>query len=114
MIRRREFITLLGGAAAAWPVVARAQQAARGHRVAVFLGSFADGDPVAQQELKAFREALEAAGWRERSNLEIEYRWGAGEVDRIATIAKELGELPLDVIVTRAPIALRLGEMARS
>jgi putative ABC transport system substrate-binding protein len=99
-MQRRNFLCGLG-VTAAWPLGAHAQQTPQGHRIAVFVGSFADGDTVAQQELKAFREGLEAAGWRERSNVEIEYRWGAGEVDRIATIARELGELPLDAIVIR-------------
>jgi putative ABC transport system substrate-binding protein len=96
---------LVGGAAASWPVVARAQQAGPVRRIGILMGSYESGDPNANSELKAFREALAAAGWREGSNLRIEYRWGGGNLARTRSEADELGKSDLDVIITRASIA---------
>jgi putative ABC transport system substrate-binding protein len=73
---RREFLTLLGGAAVAWPVVARAQQAERMRRVGV-LHTLAAGDPHGQARNAAFLRALQQLGWTEDRNVRIEVRWGA-------------------------------------
>ena len=78
MIRRREFITMLGSAAAAWPRAARAQQPERKRRV-VFLHSSAENDPEVQARIAAFRQALETLGWVENRNLQIEHRFSAGD-----------------------------------
>jgi hypothetical protein len=74
MIRRREFITLLGGAVAAWPLTARAQQAARIRRVGLLL-NLSENDLEAQRLLPAFREGLAQLGWADGHNLRIDYRW---------------------------------------
>src|SRR6516164_6250455 len=95
-MRRREFITLLVGAAA-WPLAARAQQLDRMRRIGVLMG-FAEGDPTAQSWLAAFRNALMQLGWSEGNNLRIEVRWGAADPDRIKTLAKELVDIEPDAI----------------
>jgi len=101
-MKRREFITLFGGAVAAWPLAARAQEAERPRRVGILIGSFEKDDSVPQAELNAFKEALAAAGWHEGTNVHFEYRWGGGAPTRIRSAAKDLANLRLDVIVTRA------------
>ena len=72
-IGRREFITLLGGAAAAWPLVARAQQGERVRRVGVLM-PFAENDSDAQANIAAFRRALQVLGWTDNRNVRIDYR----------------------------------------
>jgi putative tryptophan/tyrosine transport system substrate-binding protein len=95
-LKRREFITLLGGAAM-WPLAARAQQTIQTRRIGVLMG-FAETDPAAQSWLAAFRNALTQLGWSEGNNLRIEVRWGAADPDRIRTLAKELVDLRPDAI----------------
>ena len=97
MIGRREFITLLGGATAAWPLVARAQQPQRMRRIGVLM-SIGD-DPEGKAQLSGFMQGLAEIGWTERRNLRMEIRWGGGDIDRIATFAKELVALQPDVIL---------------
>ena len=97
-MRRREFITLLGGAAATWPVAARAQQRDRMRLIGVLMGC-AENDPAVQSYLAAFRVALAKLGWTEGGNLRIELRWGASDPDRIGRFAKELVELRPDAIL---------------
>jgi putative tryptophan/tyrosine transport system substrate-binding protein len=97
-MRRREFITLLGGAAATWPVAARAQQRDDMRLIGVLMG-YADDDPAVQSYLAAFRAALAKLGWTEGGNLRIELRWGASDPDRIRTFAKELVERRPDAIL---------------
>jgi putative tryptophan/tyrosine transport system substrate-binding protein len=91
-MRRREFITLLGGAAAAWPLAARAQQPDRMRLIGVLM-AYAESDSTAQSWLAAFRAALAKLGWTEGSNLRIELRWSAADADRMRTLAKELVDL---------------------
>jgi putative tryptophan/tyrosine transport system substrate-binding protein len=108
-IRRREFIFTLGGAAAAWPLAARAQQPAGMRRIGV-LAAYAEHDPEAQVRVTAFRQALQGLGWTEGGNVVIEYRWGAGDADRARTFAAEMTALKPDVILahgTPAVTALR-------
>ncbi len=94
-MRRREFITLLGGAAA-WPLTPHAQQPER--LIGVLMG-YAESDPAAQSYLAAFRDALTKLGWTEGNNLRIELRWGAGNADKIGTLANDLIELRPDAIL---------------
>jgi putative tryptophan/tyrosine transport system substrate-binding protein len=85
-MKRREFITLLGGAAAVWPLAARAQQGERMRRIGVLMGSAQD-DPDSQARLAAFRQALREVGWTEGRNLRIDYRWAAAHPDRLQAYA---------------------------
>ena len=98
-MRRREFITLLGGAAAALPLAARAQQSERMRRVGVLM-NFTSDDPVSQDRLAAFVQGLQELGWTVGRNLQVDYRWGAGNVERYRTFAAELVALTPDVLVT--------------
>ena len=87
-MKRREFMTLLGGAAAAWPVAARAQQPDRVRRIGVLINNV-DNDPDALARLAALRKALRELGWDEGRNLQIDTRWGVDD-DRIRRNAAEL------------------------
>ena len=98
MMRRREFITLLGGAAATWPLAARAQQGERVRRIGVLL-NLAENDPEGQARLGAFLQGLQQLGWTIGRNVQIEYRWGAGDPDRTRRYAAELVALAPDVIL---------------
>ncbi|HEY6755407.1 MAG TPA: ABC transporter substrate-binding protein, partial [Pseudolabrys sp.] len=75
-MRRREFITLLGGAAATWPLAAGAQQPDRVRRIGVLI-ALAESDPEAQTRAAAFRDGLQKLGWTEGHNIRIDYRWAA-------------------------------------
>jgi putative ABC transport system substrate-binding protein len=86
-MRRRKFIALLGSAATL-PIAARAQQSERVRLIGVLM-AFAESDPAGQSEVVVFRDALKKLGWTDGNNLRIEVRWGAGELDRIKTFAKE-------------------------
>ena len=97
-MRRREFITLLGGAAATWPLAARAQQPNRMRLIGVLMG-FAESDPVAQRIVTAFRSALPKLGWTEGSNVLIELRWAGPDPERAGKLAKELAGLRPDAIL---------------
>jgi putative ABC transport system substrate-binding protein len=97
-MRRREFITLFGGATAAWPLTVRAQQGERIRRVGVLMSN-AESDPAAQSYLAAFRGALAKLKWTDGSNLRIELRSGTVDPDRIKTFAKELVDLRPDAIL---------------
>jgi len=99
MIRRREFITLLGGAAATWPVAASAQQGERMRRVGVLMNATKD-DPPVWNRFSAFVQGLQQLGWTEGRNLKVDVRWGTlgGTVDRYLKDAAELG-LASDVIL---------------
>ena len=97
-MKRREFIAVLSGAAAAWPLVARAQQPARIRRIGVFMPGTA-ADPEYQARNAAFLQGLGELGWIVGRNVRIDYRWGAGDVDRYRAIATELVALAPDAIV---------------
>ena len=99
-MRRREFITLLGGAAAIWPLAAPAQQAGPVRLVGVLM-AYAESDPAAQAELAAFRGGLAKLGWTEGSNFRIELRWGAADANREGTFARELVNMRPDVILSQ-------------
>jgi putative ABC transport system substrate-binding protein len=104
-MRRREFITLLGGAAAAWPLAVRAQQPARMRRIGVLMNLAAD-DPEAQARLAAFAQGLQQAGWTVGQNLRVEYRWAGGNADTMRQQAGELVALSPDVIVAHSSAAV--------
>jgi len=109
MIGRRSFITLLGGAAAAWPLAARAQQQVRMRRIGVLMNTAADA-PQGQVRLAAFKQALQQLGWSEGGNVRIDTRWGANDIERDRRYAVELTELAPDVILaagTQAVAALQ-------
>src|SRR6476620_12683772 len=96
MIRRREFITLLGGAAVAWPIAAPAQQAPRS-----VIGLLGSGTAAAQSEwTAALLQRLRELGWSEDRNLTIEYRWGEGRTERFSEIAAEFVQRKVTIILT--------------
>jgi putative ABC transport system substrate-binding protein len=99
MIKRREFVTLLGGAAAVWPLAARAQQPERMRRIGVLM-SLADTDPEAQARVAAFRKGLQTLGWAEGRNVRIDIRWAASDAALIQRFAKELIALQPDLILS--------------
>jgi putative tryptophan/tyrosine transport system substrate-binding protein len=98
-VKRREFITLLGGAAAGWPLAARAQQAGERMRRIGVLTTLAADDEEAMARLAAFLQALQQLGWTGNRNVHIDYRWGAGEPERIRRHAAELAALAPEVIL---------------
>src|SRR6266478_2877362 len=97
-IRRREFIAILGGAAAAWPLAARAQQADRMRRIGIILPSAAD-DPAFQAWVGAFLQALALLGWTIGRNVRIDTRWATANAAEIRRHAAELAALVPDVIL---------------
>src|ERR1700746_235523 len=97
-MRRRAFITLLGGAAIAWPIAAYAQQHERIRRVGV-LSNLRVDDPEASAEAGVFERALEQQGWRLGINLRVDYLWAAGDADLYRRDAPELVALPPDVVL---------------
>jgi putative ABC transport system substrate-binding protein len=99
-MRRREFITLLGGAAA-WPLAARAQQAERMRRIGVLM-AYAESDPEGQAWVAAFREALQKLGWAEDRNIRIDTRWATPDREAMQRLAKELIALHPDLILSQS------------
>ena len=97
-IRRRDFITLLGGAAAAWPVAAQAQQGERVRRIGVLM-YWAEDDAEGQARLGAFLQGLQQTGWVIGRNVSVETRWAAGDAESIRRHAAELVALAPDVIL---------------
>ena len=98
-MKRREFITLIGGAAAAWPLAAQAQQPAERVRRIGVLTPFAADDPEAKARIEAFVHALRQFGWSEGRNLQIDIRWGTGDAERMRHYAAELVALTPDAIL---------------
>src|SRR2546430_10875919 len=98
MMRRRDCITLFGGAAAAWPLEARAQQADRMRRIGVLMNVAAD-DPEAPARVGAFSQGLAELGWTIGRNVRIDYRWYAGDADAARKYAVELVALAPDVVL---------------
>src|SRR5438046_1458437 len=99
-MRRREFIALLGGAAAAWPVGARAQQSEHVRRIGVLM-AYAESDREGQAWVAAFREGLQKVGWAEGRNIRIDPRWAADDVELMQQFAKELVAYQPDLILTQ-------------
>ena len=98
-MKRRDVLGLLSRAAAAWPVVARAQQGERMRHIGVLM-SFAANDPEAQARLLTFREALEKSGWVDGRNVQIDARWAAGRPERLKDFAAEFAAAQPDVMLT--------------
>jgi putative ABC transport system substrate-binding protein len=102
-MRRREFITLLGGAAAAWPLAARAQQSERMRRLG-WMSSFPENNPDGKAQIAIFRRGLSDLGWIEGSNMRIDYRWYSSDPERVAA---ELVALAPDVLVAIGGFAVQ-------
>jgi putative tryptophan/tyrosine transport system substrate-binding protein len=98
LMQRRDFITLLGGAAAAWPLPARSEQADKVPRVGALMG-FADTDPIGLRRFGAFKKGLEDAGWTEGRNLTIDVRWTADDPEKMRAYAAELVKLKPDALL---------------
>jgi putative tryptophan/tyrosine transport system substrate-binding protein len=99
-MKRREFIAGLGGAAA-WPLVARAQQSDRIRRIGALL-SYDEKDPVAKAHLSAFTQAFADLGWTDGHNVRMDFRWAGGDINRIQAFAQELVGLQPDIILANA------------
>jgi putative ABC transport system substrate-binding protein len=113
-MKRREFITLLGGAAAAWPLAARAQQGERMRRIGVLMSVAAD-DPEAKNRIAAFLQSLQQLGWTDGRNLQIDTRWAAGNADDARKYAAELVALAPDVILATGGFGVGpLGQVTRT
>jgi len=113
-MRRREFITLLGGAAAVWPLGARAQRPERTRRI-VFLHALAEDDPEVQARIEAFRRGLETLGWTENRNIKIEHRFSDGDLTRIQAYTMELVSSAPDLIVASStPVVAALKQATRT
>src|SRR5262245_52967705 len=100
---RRDFITLLGGATAAWPLAASVQQAERVRRIGVLM-HLPENGPEAQARMRAFLQGVQQLGWAEGRNVQIDYRFGAADVDRARSSAAELIALAPDVIRLPVPV----------
>src|SRR6516162_7590320 len=110
-MRRREFIAGLGSAAA-WPVVARAQQGARVRRIGVLAPG---GDPLASPTYAAFTQTLAALGWAVGRNMRMDVRWGGGDTNRIRALATELVSLQPDIILAGStPVTAALQRETRT
>jgi putative ABC transport system substrate-binding protein len=104
-LRRRQFLTLLGGAAAAWPLAARAQQGDGMRRIGVLMNRAAD-DREGQARLVAFQQALQQLGWSEGRNMRMDTRWGENDIDRQRRYATELVALAPDVILASGGVSV--------
>src|SRR5439155_1865199 len=113
-MKRREFVTLLGGAAVAWPLAARAQQPERMRRIGVLMSLAAD-DSESSARLTAFVQGLQQSGWTDGRNVRIDTRWAAGDADRGRKYAAELVALAPDVILASGgSVAGRLLQVTRT
>jgi putative ABC transport system substrate-binding protein len=113
VMRRRQFITLLGGAAA-WPLSARAQQSGQVRRVGVLVG-YAESDLMAQHRISAFQRGLQELGWREGHNIRLDVRFAAADPDRMRAYATELVGMVPDVILAQTtPITAALLRQSRT
>ena len=98
-MRRREFITLIGVAAAAWPLAAAAQQSARMRRIGILM-AYAESDTVYQGYVIAFQEELQKLGWEQGRNIRFNYGWAGSDLESINRFAKELVALQPDLILS--------------
>src|SRR5215472_16983359 len=113
-IGRRELLVALGGAAAMWPLAARAQQPERIRRIGVLMG-FDENDPGAKGWLSGFVRGLAELGWTDGRNVRMDVRWAAGNPDRMRTFARELVDLQSDVILSQTtPVTAALHRETRT
>ena len=98
LLRRREFIAALGGAAA-WPLAASAQQDGRVRRIGVLM-PYDENEPVAKARISGFTQALADLGWTDGRNVRMDVRWGGVDINRIRVLAQELVGLQPDIILT--------------
>ena len=113
-MRRRDFIKVIAGSAATWPLAARAQKSSSVRRVGVLMSTASD-DPFGQANSAAFAQGLQQLGWEIGSNIRIDYRWGAGDTERFRKYAAEIVGLSPDVILgTAASIVRALQEASRT
>jgi putative ABC transport system substrate-binding protein len=113
-VKRRNFIALIGGAAAAWPLTARAQQSERVRRI-VFLHSLAESDPEVLARVATFRQSLETLGWTEIRNVQLEHRFSAGDIARMQAYTAELVNSAPDLIVASStPVLAALKQATAS
>ena len=105
LLRRREFIAGLSGAAAAWPLAASAQQGDRVRRIGVLL-PYDENDPEGKRRYSAFTQALADLGWTDGRNVLTDIRWAGPDINRIRAFAQELVGLQPDIIVTNAGPAI--------
>jgi putative tryptophan/tyrosine transport system substrate-binding protein len=113
-LKRRQFITLLGGTAVAWPVAARAQEHERMRRIGVLM-AFDENDPEPKGLLSNVTQGLAELGWIDGRTVRMEVRWAAGSVDRMRTFAKELVQLQPDVILAATtPVTAALQRETRT
>src|SRR5215475_1147849 len=111
-MKRRDFITLLGGAAAAWPFAAHAQQGERMRRIGVLMGTTDDRE--GQARVTALKQGLQELGWTDGGNIQIETRFGGADAGRIRSHAAELVALAPDVVVGNSTPVLRALRQATS
>jgi putative ABC transport system substrate-binding protein len=113
VIRRREFITAMGGAAT-WPLAARAQQPQQMRRISISMG-WNESDREAQSNLAAFVQELQQLGWTDGHNIRIDYRWTNGDVDRMRMFARELADLAPDAVLAHTtPVTAALQQETRT
>jgi putative ABC transport system substrate-binding protein len=113
-MRRREFIRLVSGAAAAWPFTVRAQQGDRIRRIGVLM-AVAESDADVRAGVAIFQQSLQELGWKNGHNVRIDYRWGDAVAERIQALAKELVDLQPDVLIGHStPSAKGLLNQTRS
>jgi len=101
-MRRRDFIKVITGSAAVWPLAARAQPREQKRRVAVLMGGLLSGDFGAQAEAAALEAGLTELGWKLGSNIELEYRWPGAELDQVSIAANEIVAMRPDLVVSRS------------
>src|SRR5262249_44405128 len=113
-MRRRDFITLIGSAAATWPLAARAQPSERLRRIGIIAGN-SEADAEEQARIKAFQQRLAELGWSEGRNVAFDYRFDASDADRIQSAVCELVNLKPDVVLTSGtPLAFALKKQTRT
>jgi putative tryptophan/tyrosine transport system substrate-binding protein len=106
-LKRREFLTLLGGATAAWPLAARAQQRERMRRIGVLM-LYPENDPQGQLRATSFRQGLEKLGWSVGRNVQIDFQWGLGDADWVRSAAAQLLRRAPDLILANGDAATRI------
>jgi len=110
-MKRREFITLIGGAAAGWPLVARAQQPGRPRRIGVVM-LYPEKDPQGQLRSAAFQQQLEKLGWTVGANLQIDFKWGTGDADWVRSATEDVLSREPDVLLANGDPAIKAAQGA--